>query len=198
MNGPFVYPVSHVRRHGPVGYAEHARYRPWLRDEFAFRCVYCLTRETWGSVTGMFDVDHFVPVAVRPDAALDYENLVFACRRCNGQKGGRTVPNPLSVLVPGAVRVLANGELETDTPEAALLADRLDLQRAELTDYRRLVLDTIRLAELYDHDLFVRWMGFPSDLPDRSKLNPPSNTRPEGVEQSYFAHKQRGELPEMY
>jgi hypothetical protein len=40
------------RRHGPVGYASYRSYRPWLRDEFTFRCVYCLKREQWGQVTG--------------------------------------------------------------------------------------------------------------------------------------------------
>ncbi len=46
MTTPFRYPDGpHQRRHGPRGYASYESYRPWLRDEFAFRCVYCLTRE---------------------------------------------------------------------------------------------------------------------------------------------------------
>ena len=48
MSSPFTYPVTpHVRRHGPSGYANHAEFRQWLRDEFAFSCVYCLLREVW-------------------------------------------------------------------------------------------------------------------------------------------------------
>ncbi len=40
MTPLFVYPtLPHVRRHGPRGYADYPSYRPWLRDEFAFRCV---------------------------------------------------------------------------------------------------------------------------------------------------------------
>ena len=47
MTDPFSYPAAvHVRRHGPQGYADYASYRPWLRDEFAFRCVYCLLRDS--------------------------------------------------------------------------------------------------------------------------------------------------------
>ncbi len=43
MTDPFSYPAgAHVRRHGPQGYAEYANYRPWLRDEFTFRCAYWL------------------------------------------------------------------------------------------------------------------------------------------------------------
>jgi hypothetical protein len=44
----FDYPsLPHARRHGPQGYADYKHYKPWLRDEFSFRCVYCLCRETW-------------------------------------------------------------------------------------------------------------------------------------------------------
>lgn len=59
---PFEYPgAAHQRRHGPQGYRLPDSYRPWLRDEFAFRCVYCLIREQWGRVTAEFDVDFFLP-----------------------------------------------------------------------------------------------------------------------------------------
>jgi len=37
----------HIRRHSPRGYRTYRAYKPWLRDEFAFRCVYCLWRERW-------------------------------------------------------------------------------------------------------------------------------------------------------
>ena len=44
----FQYPSSpYTRRHGPCGYSDHTSYKPWLRDEFTFRCVYCLARERW-------------------------------------------------------------------------------------------------------------------------------------------------------
>ena len=66
---PFIYPAeAHVRRHGPQGYASANSFRPWLRDEFAFRCVYCLLREQWGLVRATFDLDHFLPVSSRPES----------------------------------------------------------------------------------------------------------------------------------
>jgi hypothetical protein len=44
----FIYPHHpHVRRHSPRGYRDYRSYKPWLRDEFDFRCVYCLWRERW-------------------------------------------------------------------------------------------------------------------------------------------------------
>ena len=72
MTAPFTYPAApHTRRHGPRGYADYESYRPWLRDEFAFRCVYCLLREAWGPPKGAYALDHFLPVAARPDLALE-------------------------------------------------------------------------------------------------------------------------------
>ncbi len=83
----FDYPESRSERiHGPAGYASYESYRPWLRDEFTFRCVYCLKRETWGQVTGEFELDHFQPQSLAPHLSLDYFNLVYACRRCNSVK----------------------------------------------------------------------------------------------------------------
>jgi hypothetical protein len=48
----FRYPAApHRRRHGPHGYAIIESFRPWLRDEFAFGCVYCRYREQWSRLT---------------------------------------------------------------------------------------------------------------------------------------------------
>ena len=31
--------TPHVRCHAPKGYQDYRSYKPWLRDEFPFRCV---------------------------------------------------------------------------------------------------------------------------------------------------------------
>jgi hypothetical protein len=73
----FDYPrVAHARRHGPQGYEQAITFRPWLRDEFTFRCVYCLRREQWGIVIGEYDVEHFQPRVNRPELGLAYDNLL--------------------------------------------------------------------------------------------------------------------------
>jgi hypothetical protein len=47
---PFDYPAQpHVRRHGPIGYATAESFQPWVRDEFSFRCVYCLRQDAVGA-----------------------------------------------------------------------------------------------------------------------------------------------------
>lgn len=79
---PYAYPSTrHIRRHGPSGWNDYHRYRPWLRDEFAFRCVYCLEREVWRDMRTQMHIDHFQPQKLRPNLAGDYSNLfIFVLR----------------------------------------------------------------------------------------------------------------------
>src|ERR1700747_1512380 len=99
MASGFSYPLArHSRRHGPQGYAAYPSFRPWLRDEFCFRYVYCLIREQWGRVSGEFDLDHYEPQSLRPQKAVDYDNLLYSCAACNVAKGDQLVPDPTMVL----------------------------------------------------------------------------------------------------
>jgi len=66
----------HRRKHGPRGYRSAIEFRPWLRDEFTFCCVYCLEREQWVNRIGHFHGDHFRPVVDNPGLALEYDNLI--------------------------------------------------------------------------------------------------------------------------
>src|SRR3712207_1265694 len=97
----FEYPSEpHVRRHGPAGYAVYEAYKPWLRDEFVFRCAYCLFRERWyPDGQASFSADHFVPPVVAPDRSLDYDNLIYACVRCNSRKRENLVLDPCQVAM---------------------------------------------------------------------------------------------------
>src|SRR5208283_2009944 len=106
----FDYPaVAHQRGHGPQGYERAITYRPWLRDEFTFRCVYCLLREQWGRVTGEFDVEHFRPQVNSPELGVTYDNLLYACHTCNLLKGDKDLPDPSQVLTAEAARVNPEG-----------------------------------------------------------------------------------------
>jgi hypothetical protein len=198
MTAPFTYPrAAHARRHGPRGYADYESYRPWLRDEFAFRCVYCLIREAWGPLKGSYALDHFLPVALRPDLATVYDNLLYGCSSCNLSKGSQATPDPLSCLLAPDVQVSEDGGIRAGTLQARKLIDRLGLNRPRLREYRELWVRIVRLAALHDTTLLRRLLGYPADLPDLSSLRPPEgNARPDGVRQSHFARRQRGELPD--
>jgi hypothetical protein len=59
----FAYPGQALaRKHGPEGYTDYPSYKPWLRDELTFRCVFCLIRERWyQDEDKTFHVDHWLP-----------------------------------------------------------------------------------------------------------------------------------------
>lgn len=200
MTIPFIYPpAAHVRRHGPAGYADHAGYRQWLRDEFSFRCVYCLLREQWGRVGGMFDIDHFLPVAKRPDLAAHYDNLLYACTSCNLAKRDLEIPNPLTLLTSANVQVSEDGRLHTENADAACLLEILGLDTDDAVEFRMTWIGIVALVAAGNPELHRKLMGYPDDLPDLRRLRPPDgNTRPEGVSASCHARHERGDLPETY
>ena len=106
-------PTPHARRHGPYGYADYESYRDWLRDEFSFRCVYCLKRELWGVRLGSFHLDHFVAQAHDPSQALEYDNLYYVCAGCNALKCDSLIPNPCQVALGECISVHDDGTIET-------------------------------------------------------------------------------------
>ncbi len=200
MTSPFAYPDAlHSRRHGPRGYADYASYCPWLRDEFAFRCVYCLLREQWGLVRCTFALDHFQPMALYPDRVVDYENLVCACATCDQAKRDQIVPDPLTVFTASSVWVAADGVMHAETHEAAHLIKLLGLNSKRYVEFRTLWIGIISLAAQYDPELDRRLMQFPDDLPDLRRLRPPGgNARPDGLAGSYAVLRESGELPPTY
>jgi hypothetical protein len=199
MDG-YRYPSRpHRRKHGPRGYRNLAEFQPWLRDEFTFRCVYCLEREQWVNRIGHFDADHFHAVADRPDLALDYDNLLYACQACNLRKGKQSVANPLRVLLSNSVRIRRDGSIHGRTPGAKRVIELLRLDSPSYRRRRRIMLEVVRTAAKYNRTLYLEMIGFPEDLPDLVRLDPPGgNSRPNGMKQSYHAQQARKRLPKTY
>jgi hypothetical protein len=201
----FAYPAAaHVRRHGPQGYAEYGYYKPWLRDDFAFRCVYCLWRERWEKDgAAIFSIDHVAAQSVAPKLICDYENLVYACMACNSSKQATALPDPCAESFAVHLRIREDGTVEGLTPKGDRMVAVLDLNRSGLRDFRRRWLTTLRSIQqagsTVPPDLLRQWLGYPDDLPDLAPLRPPKgNTRPGGIHQSHFRRQQRGELPDLY
>ena len=193
------YPASpHRRRHGPTGYADLESFRPWLRDEFSFLCVYCLERETWANLVAAFEIDHFLPVSLHPDKSLDYDNLLYACRACNAVKRQLRVPDPLKVLLSDSVTANGDGRLEVKTRAARRLVDLMDLNRPAYVERRHFILRMVQTAERHDRLLYRMLLGFPNDLPDLTRLRPAINLKPKAIAQSFHAQRQRGVLPDAY
>ena len=197
---PFAYPMArHIRRHGPSGYKKYEPYRDWLRDEFSFRCVFCLRREQWGAVTGNWDIDHFVPQDSYPQGRLEYENLLYVCHTCNLNKSNQRVPDPCEIAYGECVKVHFDGTIEALNKNGEALIETLRLNNEDYTRFRRLMIDTLRSLAIHDRQTYVLWMRYPDDLPDLSKLRPPGgNRRPKGINKSFYARRMRGELEEVY
>jgi hypothetical protein len=199
LPAPFAYPSKpHVRRHGPQGYSKYGQYRNWLRDEFSFRCVYCLRRETWGTLPRDFEIDHFVPVSKREDLKLDYDNLGYACAECNGTKAAQIIPRPEAIAYGDCLHVDENGEIHARNAHGKTVIEALDLSASEYNAMRRLILDAI--SENQPGSKTLKWcLGYPDDLPNLSaEKKPKDNKRLSGIRESHYEQKQRDELPEYY
>ena len=199
MVDAYQYPQTpHVRRHGPHGYTTYQRFRPWLRDEFCFRCVLCLHRDFWPT-TSQFEIDHLIPVSQRPDLECRYSNLLYVCRRCNGLKGDSRIPDPCSIAFGHCLRVKNDGSIAALNGEGRTLVRTLRLDRPERIRQRRMIIELLVDAEVNGNTRRLRdWLGFPEDLEDLSQLSPPSNERLRGIGESFFARRERGELPETW
>jgi len=195
---PFRYPVEpHVRRHGPLGYADAESYRDWLRDEFVFRCCYCLRRECWGRLKGEFDIDHLLPRTLRPDLVTEYDNLVYCCHTCNLAKGVKQLPDPHHLAYGRCVRVNHDGTISPLNEQGEILIDELKLNKRTTIQWRRLYLDGVRLAAACgDTEYLGALLGLPAELPDLVALKPPGgNSRATGSRMSWHARRQHGEVP---
>ena len=202
----FRYPSeAQTRRHGPQGYRDYRSYKPWLRDDFAFRCVYCLWRERWCSDgDASFAADHLLPQTTHPSRARDYGNLVYTCVRCNCLKRDQVAPlDPCERALGEHMEVRDDGAIRALTPQGAELIEVCRLSRPKLTQARGLVLSLIRTLQAHPSrkasDLLRRIQGYPGNLPDLASLRPPGgNTRPGGVATSHAERRRRGALPEVY
>jgi len=199
---PFAFvPGIHIRRHGPAGWANYARYRPWLRDEFCFRCVYCLIREQWVDMRRGFQIDHSIPQKLRPDLKADYDNLLYLCPSCNNLKGSYRLPDPCAVALNECLRFNADGTVDAlDGPRGAgeTIIEVLELDAPHLIQWRRRKIDAIATVAGNDWFRFVEEMCFPRDLPDLTVDPPLHNSRPGGIAESWFAKRKSGRLPEAY
>jgi len=195
----FSYPVgAHSRRHGPAGWKNYSKYRPWLRDEFSFRCVYCLIREQWVDMRRGYQIDHFIPQKIRPDLKADYNNLLYLCPACNSLKGSALLPDPCKIALSECLEYRQDGTVIAINKDGEFIIEVLELDSPQLIGWRRRQIETIEIHKEHKPLLFKEEMGFPVDLPDLSSENPPENSRPEGIDESWFSKRERGELPEIY
>ena len=203
---PFAYSSSpHERRHGPQGYDPYDGYKPWLRDEFTYHCVYCLERERWyPNGAASFSVEHVSPQSEAKDLICDYTNLVYACTRCNSVRREMRLLNPVEVAFGDHLRLGDDGLLIGVTVDGQYLIKLLRLNEGLALSVRRKYLRLLSLSEKYLADaviaaIILEEFGFPDDMPDlRTKRPPGGNSRPGSEQSCYFARRESGSLPATY
>lgn len=196
----FEYPTKpHVRRHGPAGYRDYESYRDWLRDEFLFRCVYCLDREQWNGREVGFHIEHFIPVAQDESRQLDYDNLLYACASCNTAKSNIVgLPDPCCMSFADCVCIKDDGHAEAFNKTGDLLIKTLRLNSASRVKLRFRWIRTLTELRTHNPMLYREYMAFPDDLPDLRSKNAPRNSKPQSVDDCYCARRERGNLPDSY
>jgi hypothetical protein len=203
----------YVRRHGPFGLT-YDKYKEWVRDEFQFRCVYCLHREKWvKDGWRLFQLDHVIPQSVDPSKIDSYDNLVYCCGSCNWTKKARPLPDPCGMAYHGFYRFEPDGSVTALKDPASTYIEILGLDAPQLAAFRRgkfriyrRIEDLLDLLgddpdELDEHDVIEEiadLLGYPHDIPDlRRKLHKQS-TKPGSEHQCYFARMERNEIPYIY
>ena len=197
---PYRYPTEiRGRRHGPAGYKDYHDFLPWLRDEFMFRCVYCLKRQKWAR-TDIWSVEHLVPQVQAPHRICDYTNLVLTCQWCNNRKLADSVPDPAAVAYGNCLRLDdASGEVRHLNDDGEILIRVLKLNNPSQILTRLDTLKYLSIMARYAPDEWKKMMGFPEDLPNLRRKSPPDgNSRVEGLDECYYEQRLRGQLPEVY
>lgn len=202
MERVFVYPDEpHQRRHGPAGYTDYESYRDWLRDEFSYRCVFSLLRETWPQTR--FHIDHLIPQKERTDLVCDYDNLILLEGRLNLVKGKRRLPDPCKVGLGHHLVVCTSGERAgcIEARNGSKIGERiirvLRLDSEDATQIRRDWIGILQSVARTDEPRFRKFIGYPKKLPDLRACRV-ENTREAGLNQSAKHLFNNGNLPDWY
>ncbi len=146
---PFLYPKKrHVRTQAPPHYSNYRRYKPYLRAEFAYKCVYCRTPDGIKGIDN-FGADHYRPSSLFPQDLANYANLFYACNTCNRRKRdfwpsrrqlelGIYVPNPCDFRMFEHLR-FEGPWVRSRTPAGAYSVDLMMLNESEAVGFREVV-----------------------------------------------------------
>lgn len=133
-----------INRSNPSHKSNYQQYKSILKQDFCGRCAYCNISDE--SITTPFEIDHFVPKSafngIRPELLTDYNNLIYACKKCNVAKSNQfsgkiTSTHPSNDLFYDPVKVDYNtifyrnefGAIDSDDELGKQMINRLKLYR---------------------------------------------------------------------
>src|SRR5207247_1861052 len=130
--------LPNAQQHGPTGYKAYQAFKPWLRDEFKFKCVFCLVRETWyPNGDAAFSVEHLKPQHIDKRGILDYENLYYSCLTCNSVKRAVwPIADPCADAYCNHLKVITDGTVDALTRHGMILRDTLKLNERRRVEFR--------------------------------------------------------------
>lgn len=80
-----------IKRTCKEQFDNYQKYKPYLKTDFQERCCYCNMPSELLTIS--YHVEHFIPIKVfegkRDSLLTDYENLMWACPKCNLSKGDK-------------------------------------------------------------------------------------------------------------
>jgi hypothetical protein len=150
-----------IRRLNPPQFERYQRYKPYLRRDFAYACVYCGLHENEHGGPQPFTIDHLRPKSRFPKLRNSYFNLLYACSVCNRYKAddwpsdnpladGKGYLDPYEHDYDEHFAVDVSFQMISKTPVGSYMVDRLRLNRTMLMKLRQL-----RQIEEDQHNRFV-------------------------------------------
>lgn len=137
-------------------------WKPALRTEGHYQCVYCAISESLFGGERNFHVEHYRPKKHFPELTNDFLNLFYSCAICNSFKGSdwpaaplpdlsnTTYPDPSAVDYTTFLTVDQTGFVRSSTLAGSYIVERLNLNRAQLRMIRRFVLLRDQIRDLLD------------------------------------------------
>jgi 5-methylcytosine-specific restriction endonuclease McrA len=150
---PFSYPEDRiVRRLTPGPFRNYHLYKPYLREEFSRRCVYCRLPDGMKGLD-TFGIDHYRPMVRFPAGETEYNNLFYACNTCNRRKGtfwpdeqqrrqGLFLPNPCDHRMADHLSY-RGGRVEPASPTGSFALELLQLNTEEDVTFRERMLRVV-------------------------------------------------------
>lgn len=119
-----------------------------LKSETHDKCAYCESKIT---VVAHGDIEHVTPKAIEPELTFEWENLTFACQKCNGKKSDKEgIADPYVDSVDDHFFFVGQF-LRGKTNKGRRTVLELGLNRVELledrSDHLRILADTIENIE---------------------------------------------------